>query len=150
MEYNSINVASYIYKSCIEKDFKGINNTKIQKLLYCCYGSVLAVNNERLCDEYPRAWNYGPVFPKVYKFISKKNIENLGCNEIPSFPEDLKNILDVTINFFGKFSANQLSEWSHEVGSPWHSVIELQGEKFGAFIPDESIKEYFKHYVIQF
>ncbi|PPS23147.1 Panacea domain-containing protein [Brachyspira murdochii] len=148
MQFKSIEIAAYIYNRCINKNFSGINNTKIQKLLYCCYGSVLAANSDRLCDEYPRAWNYGPVFPKVFKFINKKGIENLSEVGIPNIPDDIKNIMDITIDFFGKFSSTQLSNWSHEEGSPWHSVIVLQKNKYGAFIPDDSIKDYFEHYVI--
>lgn len=148
MQFKSIEIAAYIYNRCIDKNFSGINNTKIQKLLYCCYGSVLAANDNRLCDEYPRAWTHGPVFPKVFKFIDKRGIKKLSEIEIPDIPNDIKNIMDIIIDFFGKFSSTQLSDWSHEVGSPWHSVIELQKNKYGAFIPDNSIKEYFEHYVI--
>ena len=147
MLYNSLVIASYIEKKCKDNKFYDLNNTKIQKLLYCCYGSVLAIKNKRLCLEYPRAWQYGPVFPKVFKYFKK----NKTFNKIspPEFQTDIKSILDMVIEFFGKFNSGQLSDWSHEEGSPWHSVIKLQGKKFGSFIPDEDIKDYFEHYVIE-
>lgn len=50
MPFNSLDVASFIATVCNEQGFH-YNNTKIQKLLYCCYGGVLAVYNQRLCDE---------------------------------------------------------------------------------------------------
>ena len=66
--YDSRDVAAYIAQQC---DVCGItyNNTKIQKLLYCAYGLHLAKDLGRICDEHPRAWNFGPVFPKVFKYI---------------------------------------------------------------------------------
>lgn len=144
--YDSLDIASYIEKKCKELNYSGLNNTKIQKLLYCCYGATLVIENKRLCKEYPRAWDYGPVFPKVYSYISKnKKLEDI--YQI-SFPDNIKNILDTVIEFFGKFSGGQLSQWSHEEGSPWYNVITLQKQSIGSFIPDNDIKEYFKRYVV--
>lgn len=144
--YDSLAIASYIEKRCKELNYSGINNTKIQKLLYCCYGAVLVVEDKRLCKEYPRAWDYGPVFPRVYSYISK----NKKLEDIPqvSLRDNIKDILDTVIDFFGKFSGGQLSQWSHEEGSPWHNVIILQKQSIGSFIPDNEIKEYFKRYVV--
>lgn len=125
--YDSLEIASYIDKKCREFNYYGINNTKIQKLLYCCYGAVLVVEDKRLCKEYPRAWRYGPVFPRVFSYISKnKKLEDI---KQVSFPKEIENILDIVIKFFGKFRGGQLSQWSHEDGSPWYNVIILQQKK---------------------
>lgn len=67
--FTSLDVAAYIAQECDRRGYT-YNNTKIQKLLYVAYGVMLAWQNERICDEYPRAWPYGPVFPKVFKFIN--------------------------------------------------------------------------------
>ena len=69
MEFYSLHVASYIANLC-EKNGLSYNNTKIQKLLYCAYGCILAAYNQRLCDERPRAWKHGPVFPRVFAYIN--------------------------------------------------------------------------------
>ena len=66
--YNSRDIAAYIAQQLVQRGIK-YDNTKIQKLLYCAYGLSLAKNLGRICDEYPRAWNYGPDFPKVFKYI---------------------------------------------------------------------------------
>lgn len=42
-----------------------ISKTQAQKLLYCCYGIVLAAFDERLTDEHPKAWPGGPIFPRA-------------------------------------------------------------------------------------
>lgn len=149
--YNSLDVASFIAQLCREKGYY-YNNTKIQKLLYCCYGSVLASRNERLCDEYPRAWQYGPVYPRVFNFISKGKgsledyCPNFSCDD------DLKNFLSKVIDVFGKYSAVALSNWTHKPGSPWDTVVNCidgEGKGMNNFIPDDLITQYFKEHVIK-
>lgn len=41
-----------------------LNITKLQKLLYCCYGTVLGGIGQRLVDESSVAGPYGPSFPQ--------------------------------------------------------------------------------------
>ena len=60
--FDSRDVAAYIAQECKRREIE-YNNTKIQKLLYCSYGVMLAWKDERICVEYPRLWAYGPVFP---------------------------------------------------------------------------------------
>ena len=60
--FDSRDVAAYIAQECKRREIE-YNNTKIQKLLYCSYGVMLAWKDERICEEYPRLWPYGPVFP---------------------------------------------------------------------------------------
>jgi uncharacterized phage-associated protein len=123
------------------------NNTKIQKLMYCAYGSVLAVLGVRICDEHPQAWQYGPVFPRVFKFINKgKNILPL-CPHLDA-SDDILNIVDEAVKAFGKFTATSLSAWSHRAGSPWDTVVNILEDPNGV-IPDGLIAEYFKKYVIE-
>lgn len=150
-QYDSLFVASLIARLCKERNFH-YNNTKIQKLLYCCYGSVLAAYNERLCNEYPRAWQYGPVFPKVFKFIKKKQRDI--ADYAPDFdvPEELKNFLGKVIDIFGQYDAVPLSKWTHKKGSPWDTVVNgFDGEGSGLhnFIPDDLIRAYFKENVVR-
>lgn len=147
LEYPSIKVASYIANICEEFGYH-INNTKIQKLLYCCYGSVLAVLDQRLCDEYPRAWQYGPVYPRVFKYINKKGISKLldECHDLDA-PEEVTQLIKETVRVFGKFSASSLSDWTHRQDSPWYTALhELDGEPNG-FIPDSIIQDYFSQFV---
>lgn len=150
-ELDSLEVASFIARLCNQKGYR-YNNTKIQKLLYCCYGSVLAAYGERLCDEYPRAWQYGPVFPRVFKYIQKKKgkIEDY-CLDLNA-DQSLKSFLSKVIDIFGKYNAVPLSEWTHKKGSPWDQVVNCidgEGEGLGNFIPDGIIEQYFKEHVVK-
>lgn len=145
MQYNSIDMAAHIARICIMNNYN-YNNTKIQKLLYCCYGCFLAKYNERLVDEHPRAWQYGPVFPRVFSFIQKKK-DLMERTPITDLPNEQENFLKNIINVFGKYNAVPLSEWSHEKGSPWDQVVSEHG--LNQFIPDDIIQKYFKENIVR-
>lgn len=143
---NSLVVASYIAVLCTQKGFTW-NNTKIQKLLYCCYGCVLAGYNERLCDEYPRAWQYGPVFPRVFNHIEKKKTFPLKADGIET-SQEIKTFIGKVIDVFGKYNAATLSDWSHNPGSPWDIVINIMNAP-NSFIPDDMIRAYFLKNIVK-
>ena len=146
MKYPSLQVAALVASICSQYGYP-YSNTKIQKLLYCCYGCVLAVFGQRLCDEYPRAWQFGPVYPRVFNYINKgKEIASVDVEF--SLPEDVRELLVDVIKAFAPYSATALSNWTHKPGSPWHRFLfELEGEKNG-FIPDDIIAEYFNANVV--
>lgn len=67
---NSIDVAAFIAKYVANKN-QYINLTKLQKLMYCVYGAVLAFTGDHICKEHPKAWEHGPVFCKLYDYAKK-------------------------------------------------------------------------------
>lgn len=144
-KFNSVDVAKYIAGKANEKNIS-LNITKIQKLLYVVYGIYLRVYEERLTDEHPQAWPYGPVFPTTRNQLVKTCLQNLKISDVT---ENLQNDvrLNKTINFtldhFGVFNAGQLTEWSHREGSPWYYTTKGVGFKWGNEIPDELIYNYF-------
>ena len=145
---DSIDIASFIVKHCALSNYF-INLTKLQKLLYCCYGVMLAAFDERICSEQPKAWPHGPVFPRVYNITSKNRdgfVQYLleykdKCANF--FSEDELLLLKKTINAYAKYSAGKLVEWSHLPGSPW-SQTKLQDP-----IDDSVIKKYFEQRLIK-
>ena len=145
MKFFSLNVASYIANLC-KKNCHEYNNTKIQKLLYCSYGCVLAIYNQRLCDEYPRAWKYGPVFPRVFSYISKGRDILVPCPSLNA-GDELLALLENVVNTFGAYSASALSTWTHQAGSPWDVVVNAMNDQNG-IIPDDLISEYFAANVV--
>ena len=150
MKYNSLHAAAYIADFCRKNNII-YNNTKIQKLLYCCYGCALAEFSRRICDEYPRAWQYGPVFPRVFKYISKGgDILLIDHSEIAGEPAKL---IEDVVETFGVYSAKSLSEWTHSVNSPWDVVVNQtpadEGGGLGNFIPDDLIADYFRRNIVQ-
>lgn len=145
--FESKDVAAYLAQECNRQNIN-FNNTKIQKLLYCAYGIMLAWKDERICDEYPRFWPYGPVFPKVFKYINKGNdIEAYSYVFVDNARDDQKTVISKTIERYGKYTATALSEWSHNPSSPW-ARVKAEGAGWNSFMPDEYIRDYFKEYVV--
>lgn len=148
---DSKKVGAYILARCRAQQVS-MNQTKLQKLMYIVYGAYLVLENDRLCEEHPKAWPYGPVFPSVQKFFAKKK----NFDEVtPSFIDtdeyiDLKNnqilndIIDNTIETFGSFTAKQLSDWSHKENSPWEKACASSNGQWNTVISDSVIKDYFK------
>lgn len=158
-KYRSENVAFYIAAICNSERYV-INITKIQKLLYIVYGVYLRVFDERLTDEHPQAWPYGPVFPRTRKRLLKCELSEITKTNIGDIiktnTEDIKEIendkrLNMVIEFvlgrYGKWNAGQLSTWSHQPGSPWDKTVNSDGFIWGERISDNFIIEYFKKLV---
>lgn len=144
---DSRDVAAYIAQECNNRSIS-FNNTKIQKLLYCAYGIMLAWKNQRICDEYPRFWPFGPVFPKVFKFINKGGeIASYSFTFKEGATDDEKTVITQTLNKYGSYTASALSRWSHSPISPW-ARVKNEGAGWNSFMPDEYIRDYFKENVL--
>ena len=141
--YDSNHVMAYIYKKCADNNVF-VNVTKLQKLLYCCYGVILAKFDARLTQEHPKAWQYGPVFPRTFNAWRRGEIQKADDRgfslECP--PEWLKWI-DAAIRHYGKYSATQLSRWSHAQGSPWSEVTD-NGKNLLGELDDFTIAKFFR------
>lgn len=129
-----------------------LNKTQINKLLFMCYGMYLAATGGKVLfeDDTPKAWPYGPVFPRVYKkFIpgkipvpfSTEKQEEFSKNEIAM------QLAEKIIDRYHDYSAYVLSEWSHKEGGPWH--ITIYGEdgkkpiRWNQQIDNKVIQKYF-------
>lgn len=145
--YCSVDVARYIIAIANSKGI-GINMTKVQKLLYISYGVFLAVKGERLLNEHPQAWPYGPVFPSTRNHLLKENFYEISIGDskfsVMRANEELNSLLNSVFSSFGNWTAGQLTEWSHQDGSPWENTTLLEGFVWGAIIPDNLIQDYFK------
>lgn len=147
LHLDSQDVAAYITKICAHKNFF-INLTKLQKLMYAVYGAVLAVSDTRICEEHPKAWQHGPVFPRVYNFTKKHQFDMIDA--MLRKEESVKDYLDKTqievidgvIDFFGRCTAGQLVTWSHHPNGAWYKCTD-GGKNLHSEIPDSAIVEYF-------
>ena len=146
MEYSSVLIARYIVAMAQDKGLP-INMTNVQKLLYIAYGIYLAIKDERLIDEHPQAWPYGPVFPSTRNKLLKENFYDIRIDN-PEFAElrinaELNSLLNLVFNNFGDWTASELSQWSHTDGSPWEKTVNQEDFSWGNRISDEDIKSYF-------
>lgn len=146
---DSLQALTYIIGRCDKMNIF-INITKLQKLMYCCYGTILGKFGSRLIDEYPAAWQYGPVFPEALRAIQFFQIDGFRGRSTPEaddLPAAVRAVIDETLANFGKFSAKQLSDWTHIKGSPWYKASN-GGMSLYHTLSDEEIKNYFRAHVL--
>ena len=153
LNLNSKDIASFVVKFCAVQNYF-INLTKLQKLIFCCYGVALAEGNIRICKEHPKAWDHGPVFPQVYKLTSKNRdgfVQHLleqPNNYINVIPPSTLEIMNKALIVFGRYNAGELVAWTHRKDSPWDICV----KKYGLYkaMDDDVIRDYFlKNVLIQ-
>ncbi len=145
-EYDSIEVAFYIVAWANQHKVT-INLTKTQKLLYIAYGAHLVLRNNRLCNEHPQAWPYGPVFPRTREALLGIDLYEVEMSHphIAEVKDDeyLKNLTEFVFKGFGNYTASQLTVWSHSPNTPWDKTQDIDGFYWGMEMPDNYIRKYF-------
>lgn len=147
--YDSVLVANYFLALANEKGVI-LNTTKVQKLLYMAYGFLLAYKNRIIMDEQPKAWPYGPVFPKTRKKANYSKIQKTTDSEFSEIKEDsdLTDCLNKIIDKFSGYTATQLSNWSHDPEGPWQKTVDADSFDWNVPIPANYIEDYFKKFTI--
>jgi len=165
-------VTNYFVSRAMDADAL-LTPMKLQKLVYFAHGWHLAIDDSGapLVSEEPEAWEYGPVFPSAYH-----EFKNFGNGRITRLAMQVREttksielfspaiemetdrgncsfalaVLDRIWQVYGRFSAIQLSEMTHEEGSPWWAVRKKAKEKYrgtiprGLNIPNPLIRSWFK------
>jgi uncharacterized phage-associated protein len=165
--YDALAVSNYLLDLAV-RDGNKINPMKMQKLVYNAHGLCLAIYDRPLIDESVQAWAYGPVVPSLYhEFkrygsgdISAKATKvdfsgpgrfsyqiltptiNDGCDG-PQSKAQTMDLLEAVWEAFGNLSAIQLSNLTHQPGTPWSVTVAKYPGKKGVEIPDELMKEWF-------
>jgi uncharacterized phage-associated protein len=123
--------------------------TKLQKLLYICDGYLLAADIN-LIGEQAKAWNYGPVYPRIHTWLQKEPgvFENAPeCSAQARGELDKYNALslvDVVLDIYGTWTAGELSNWSHGPGSPWETALKKGKGLMNSVIDKHDMKRYFR------
>lgn len=129
MLLRDVDVANFLIQQA-EKKGIFLNHTKLQKVLYIVYGLYLAQFKTIPFSGSPLYLPYGPVFDAVLNKYRNKPIQyNLPDKNI-SVDEKLSNVMDVTLEVFGKYSAMSLSDWSHREGTAWKKA-DNDGRPYG-------------------
>ncbi|MBX3476685.1 MAG: SocA family protein [Brevundimonas sp.] len=122
---------------------------KLHKLTYMAHGWNLAITGERLVADAPEAWDNGPVFRKIWDRIRDYGFDRQGhilmTNGRP-FKADLtpkeRKVLEHVWNKYSKFSQYDLSDMTHQPGTPWTEAYFERGRN--AKLSDKVIKEHYK------
>ncbi len=145
--FDSIKMANFILSMAYNKGTP-LNMTQLQKILFICYGYYLAEKDQIFINESPKAWPFGPVFPNTQKNIKLDKITELTNPDFIEIQEEkeLINKVEQILDRYGKYTATQLSNWSHAHGSPWDKTTKLKGFKWNMPIPNEFVKQYFSEF----
>lgn len=143
--YSATTVANYF----IERAGTGaLTHLKLQKLLYFAHGWYLALNKKPLIKETLEAWNFGPVIPQVFRTFKRfgmRPIDMLALESNPAqgelfqdpahkLPKELREFLDQIYVLYRDYTATQLSNMTHQPGTPWAITV----ARFGGDPPDST------------
>lgn len=135
-----------------------VYRTSLLKLLFFAHGWCLAKYDRPLVGQLFEAWQHGPVLRVVYdqlrspageRIVERMRVLNprSGQFEIAkaTIEPAVQSLIADVISTYSRFYAFELSDKTHEVGSPWHAAWEQagQGRLPGARIENENIKSYF-------
>lgn len=142
-------VANKIYE-LMQSDGRTVTLMQIIKLVYLADGWSLALRGVPLSKHSPQAWQYGPVFPTVYKAFKKFGSRPItefaadprsGVAVSEDFSEDEVALLRQVVESYGALHAFRLSEIMHKPGTPWTETFNNSGAY--AEIPLELIAKHF-------
>lgn len=133
-----------------DKEKKEVTQLHIQKLMFLFEAYYMnAMKTEKLYECGYKAWNFGPVAPRLYK-----RYKNCGKNDIILTNEEIiqgddisnekKELMNKLYDTFKDFSAMELVSFTHSKNSPWRNVWEK--EPYGD-ISKAEIKKWFEKYV---
>ena len=132
-----------------------LDQMKLQKLAFYAYGWWLAYNEAPILTEAPQVWKYGPVFESLYRALRPygsatiRDVVGEPARPAPQIPitDDLTiRWVEWVWNRYGHLNALQLSDMTHEVGTPWQMEADAKGYRVPKRhpIPDATTRKYFK------
>lgn len=145
---SALNISSYFLSKYGNRE-NDITPMKLIKLVYIAHGWYLALADKTLIDENPEAWKYGPVIPSIYhEFKEFRNQPITSLYEQGHKLTDSKTMvfLDKIWEVYGKYTAIQLSDKTHQPDSPWSIVWnDLKNKnRISLQIPENLIQAYYK------
>lgn len=132
---------------------------KMQKLVYIAHGWSLGLLDEPLIREQIQAWKYGPVIKELYhefKVYGNGNITKKATDiklnkdtleidhnvpEIAETDDRTKQLIHSVWNAYKKFSGGQLSNITHQQGTPWD--LTYNGMR-GVVVDNNIINDHYK------
>lgn len=131
-----------------------INQMWLQKLVYMAHGWNLAINGEPLIEDRVEAWDGGPVFRIIWNHFRDlgRNGKNglLAAWKGKPFKADLsdseKAIIHRVWKRYGEYSGRELSEMTHQEGTPWSNTYFGKGRNRA--LDEDDIKQHFTELAI--
>lgn len=152
LPFSASDIANYMIAcSFIEKI--PLSPMKLIKLVYIAYGWGLVFLNQKLFNEDIEAWQYGPVIPSIYhefKRFGKEPIDEMSVsmNEMTGDlsvnrinlkeGNNISKLLNLVWTYYRNYSAVELSDLTHQLGSPWDNAVKTNG--YRSVLNDDDIK----------
>ncbi len=147
-----------------EQDGEQLSAMKLQKLAYVAHGWYLALTDKPLVHDAVEAWQWGPVFRSLYREFQEFGSQNItrratafdGATLVDKEisiqdyddpdPESMNQFLESAWRVYGNYSAGELSNITHQSGTPWQQMFEGMGNQIKPYtvIPNEMIASHYK------
>ena len=117
----------------------------VLKLAYFSHGWMLGLHDQTLIHEPVEAWQYGPVIPSVfhrYKAFRGDPIDLVPIDRSEQLSVDQQDIVRDVVAVYWEARAIELSNISHNSGSPWDIVMHSHGPD--TIIPNRLIQKHYK------
>lgn len=151
MSYEAETIAN-VFLRLAREDGRGVSHMKIQELLYFAQGHAMSLLDAELISDNCQAWDYGPVYPNVYRHLKKYGASAVGSEIVdeedaerfdPAQATAVKPFLRVVSNKYGELDALRLSELSYVTKGPWARTRRENSGHYRAVIEKSLIREYF-------
>ncbi len=158
--YKAKAIANY-FLARAEAEGEKLTPMKLQKLIYFAHGWCLGLTGKPLIDELVQAWDFGPVIRTVYDafkafgadpikgratsvdFFAEEN-PRIVVPEVSSSDQQTRTLLDRVWAVYKPMTAYQLSNLTHQSGTPWDVAHSKYRGIRNAVIEDETIKAAFE------
>jgi len=130
-------IANYILEKAPAYGIKGLTLMQLLKLVYLAHGWSLAFDEQSLVNQSPQAWQYGPVYPHIYKALNKyggnivgeKIRDKLTGSEYrpTDITEKQEKIIAAVLKSYGSKHAFELSNITHQLDGPWDQTFKKLG-----------------------
>ena len=144
-----------------------LTHMQIQKLVYFAHGWHLGLGYGRLSGETPQAFEWGPVFPALYRAAKGWGADPIAepirvdiptetggeyrmamiAPRIPNDDEDderARQVVDRVWQVYGDKLGAELSRISHDEGGPWYAARKKVKGNRGGDMSNDLIAKYFK------
>ena len=132
--------ATYILAKCGD-----ITPLQLQKMLYYTQACFIIFYNKLAFTDECEAWVHGPVYRNVYEKYKDYKYDAIPQPlKVPELKSQAVSILDLVIEYFGRYSGKILEEFTHKE-IPWLKAREglSKDEPSNRIIDNELIFEYF-------
>jgi uncharacterized phage-associated protein len=148
--YNCFDIAEYFVKLA-KSEGQGVDPMKLLKLTYIAHGWYLGFNDKPLFENEVQAWKYGTVIPELYHVIKRYGNGYVDIDTLDLYTENKlkdkdKSFLETIWRHYKQFSGGQLSDKTHEAGTPWETTY---NGLHNVTIPTERIKDYYKQLIAE-